>query len=47
MVLAALASNAAGIALYSRAGFSIVGMYREHGRLDGVWVDVVIMEKLL
>ena len=47
MVLAALASNAAGIALYSRAGFSIVGLYREHGRLDGVWVDVVIMEKLL
>jgi phosphinothricin acetyltransferase len=47
MVLAAMAHNDAGIALYSRAGFSKVGVYREQGRLDGRWVDVVIMEKLL
>jgi phosphinothricin acetyltransferase len=47
MVLAALAHNEAGIALYTRAGFSHVGVYREQGLLDGRWVDVVIMEKLL
>ncbi|HJZ77603.1 MAG TPA: arsinothricin resistance N-acetyltransferase ArsN1 family A [Vicinamibacterales bacterium] len=47
MVLAALARNEAGIALYVRAGFTHVGIYREHGQLDGRWVDVVIMEKLL
>jgi L-amino acid N-acyltransferase YncA len=47
MVLAALAFNEAGIALYGRAGFQTVGVYREHGQLDGRWVDVVIMEKLL
>jgi phosphinothricin acetyltransferase len=47
MVLAALASNAAGLALYTRAGFSRVGVYREHGQLDGRWVDVLVMEKLL
>src|SRR5262245_9053024 len=47
MVLAAMAYNEAGIALYSRAGFSKVGVYREQGQLDGRWVDVVIMEKLL
>ena len=47
MVLSALATNDAGIALYSRAGFSRVGVYREQGQLDGRWVDVVIMEKLL
>lgn len=47
MVLAALALNEAGIALYSRAGFTKVGIYREQGQLDGRWVDVVIMEKLL
>jgi L-amino acid N-acyltransferase YncA len=47
MVLAALASNTAGLALYTRAGFSRVGVYREHGQLDGRWVDVLIMEKLL
>jgi len=47
MVLAALAHNQAGIALYLRAGFTHVGIYREHGQLDGRWVDVVIMERLL
>jgi L-amino acid N-acyltransferase YncA len=47
MVLAALTSNTAGLALYSRAGFSRVGVFREHGQLDGRWVDVLIMEKLL
>jgi L-amino acid N-acyltransferase YncA len=47
MVLAALASNRAGIALYTRAGFRDVGVYREQGLLDGAWVDVAIMEKIL
>jgi L-amino acid N-acyltransferase YncA len=47
MVLAALNHNDAGAALYTSAGFSRVGVYREHGQLDGRWVDVLIMEKLL
>lgn len=47
MVLTALASNKAGGALYTRAGFSPVGVYHEQGQLDGHWVDVIIMEKLL
>jgi L-amino acid N-acyltransferase YncA len=47
MVLAAMTYNSAGIALYSRAGFSHVGVYHEQGQLDGTWVDVVIMEKIL
>src|SRR5262245_18752073 len=47
MVLAALAHNEAGVSLYTRAGFTRVGIYREHGQLDGRWVDVVIMEQLL
>lgn len=47
LVLAAFPHNAAGMALYARAGFRQVGVYREQGRLDGAWVDVVIMEKLL
>ena len=29
------------------AGFREVGVYRRHGRLDGVWRDVVIVERLL
>ena len=47
MVLAALASNSAGVGLYESAGFTRVGIYHEQGMLDGRWVDVVIMEKLL
>jgi phosphinothricin acetyltransferase len=47
MVLATFPYNAAGLALYRRMGFSDVGVYREQGRLDGRWVDVLIMECLL
>jgi L-amino acid N-acyltransferase YncA len=47
MVLAAMAFNDAGLALYTRTGFTRVGVYREQGQLDGTWVDVVIMERLL
>lgn len=47
MVLSAMAYNTAGIALYTRTGFTRVGIFHEQGQLDGEWVDVVIMEKLL
>ena len=47
MVLSALAHNVAGLALYRRAGFSTVGIYHEQGQLDGRWVDVIVMEKIL
>lgn len=47
MVLAAFPDNAAGMALYTNMGFTRVGVYREQGRLDGRWVDVVVMERLL
>jgi len=39
--------NMASLALHARAGFSVVGVYRRHGKLDGVWRDAVIVEKLL
>jgi L-amino acid N-acyltransferase YncA len=47
LVLAAFPTNKPGIALYQRLGFNEVGVYREQGLLDGRWVDVVIMERLL
>lgn len=47
MVLAALPINAPGMRLYERHGFRTVGIYREQGMLDGRWVDVIVMEKLL
>lgn len=47
MVLAAFPVNAPGMRLYERHGFRTVGVYHEHGMLDGCWVDVIIMEKIL
>jgi phosphinothricin acetyltransferase len=39
--------NAASRGLLAHAGFREVGIYRRHGRLDGSWRDVVIVERLL
>ena len=47
LVLAGFPWNAASIALYRRLAFREVGLYREQGLLDGRWVDVVLMERLL
>jgi L-amino acid N-acyltransferase YncA len=47
LVLSAFPFNAAGVALYERLGFRTVGIYQEQGRLDGHWVDTIVMERLL
>ncbi|HEY0757559.1 MAG TPA: arsinothricin resistance N-acetyltransferase ArsN1 family A [Ktedonobacteraceae bacterium] len=47
MVLAAFPTNAPGMRLYERHGFQTIGVYHEQGMLDGHWVDVIVMEKLL
>ncbi len=47
LVLAGFPENDASVRLYRRSGFREVGVYREQGQLDGRWVDVVIMERLL
>lgn len=47
LVLSAFPWNAGGMALYQKLGFRTVGIYKEQGRLDGKWVDTIIMEKLL
>ncbi len=39
--------NQASLALHERAGFRVVGTYYHHAKLDGVWRDTVIVEKLL
>jgi phosphinothricin acetyltransferase len=39
--------NSASRALLRSVGFRDVGIYERHGQLDGVWRDVVIVEKLL
>lgn len=47
LVLAGFPTNAASVALYRRLGFREVGIYKEQGQLDGRWVDVLLMERLL
>ena len=47
LVLSALSRNEAGKQLYKAVGFREVGTYINQGILDGEWVDVTIMEKLL
>lgn len=39
--------NGASRALCARHGFREVGAYQRHARLDGIWRDVVIVERLL
>ncbi len=39
--------NTASLSLAHSLGFREVGIYEKHARLDGVWRDVVIVEKLL
>jgi phosphinothricin acetyltransferase len=39
--------NAASRALLAAVGFREVGVYERHGRLDGRWRDVVIVERLI
>jgi phosphinothricin acetyltransferase len=40
-------TNEASIVLAERLGFRRVGVYRRHAQLDGVWLDVVIVERLI
>jgi len=39
--------NRASLALCRRHGFREVGVYEKHGQLDGIWRDVVIVERFL
>ncbi|HUK74376.1 MAG TPA: arsinothricin resistance N-acetyltransferase ArsN1 family A [Nitrososphaerales archaeon] len=40
-------SNLPSRALCKRCGFREVGTYEKHGRLDGRWLDTVIVERLI
>ena len=39
--------NTPSLGLARKVGFTEVGVYRRHGKLDGAWRDCVIVEKLL
>ncbi|CAN5217876.1 arsinothricin resistance N-acetyltransferase ArsN1 [soil metagenome] len=40
-------TNTVSLRLFERAGYRRVGVHRRHGRLDGAWKDVVVLEKLI
>ncbi len=40
-------SNTASLALCRACGFREVGRYEKHGQIDGQWLDVVIVERLI
>jgi phosphinothricin acetyltransferase len=40
-------SNGPSIAMVGRLGWREVGVHERHGRLDGEWKDVLVVEKLL
>ena len=47
LVSRAFLFNAASRAMCRRAGFREVGVYERHAQLDGAWLDVVIVERLI
>jgi L-amino acid N-acyltransferase YncA len=47
LVLGTFPFNQNGQGLYRKMGFHEVGTFKNHGQLDGKWVDVMWMEKLL
>lgn len=42
-----LDGNEASVALFEACGFRVVGTHRRHGRLEGAWRDVILMERSL
>ncbi|HZL48585.1 MAG TPA: hypothetical protein VFC30_06180 [Solirubrobacteraceae bacterium] len=39
--------NLACVRMVGRCGFREVGLHHRHGRLDGEWRDVLLLERLL
>jgi phosphinothricin acetyltransferase len=39
--------NRSSLALMDRMGFKQIGVHEKHGKLDGVWMDTVIVERLI
>lgn len=46
LVLGTFPFNAGGQGLYHKMGYREVGTFRNQGKLDGQWVDVMWMEKV-
>jgi L-amino acid N-acyltransferase YncA len=47
LVARVFAENERSLKMLDKLGFRRVGVYYRHGQLEGVWKDVIIVEKLL
>jgi len=47
LVAAVSGANPAGETFHTRLGYRVVGRMAEVGRKDGVWLDLVLMQKIL
>lgn len=47
LVLSTPDQNEASKKLYQKAGFTLVGTYKNQGKIEGRWVDITVMEKML
>ncbi len=47
LVSRVISENTASLNLLRSVGFREVGRYQKHARLDGVWRDTVIVERLI
>lgn len=41
------ADNEAGLAVYLKQGFSVVGTAQRHAKVDGAYIDEVMIERFL
>lgn len=39
--------NRASLSLMARSGFKEIGVHEKHGKLEGVWMDCVIVERVI
>ena len=47
LVLNVISKNTKALKFYEGLGYSLVGVYKDQGILNGEWVDAIIMEKFL
>ncbi len=47
LVLNVISKNTKALKFYENLGYSLVGVYKDQGILNGEWVDAIIMEKFL
>ena len=47
IILFTLPFNVMGVGLYKKRGYREVGVLKDHGQMNGLFVDLLLMEKLL